>query len=110
MLASNSGPDIASRAALRSLMQRLPGMSTVEGGGLIEPVVSSDPPSLRSAQIVEGTALRAIRIPNLSAETGSQFGAFLDGAQKFRSSDTTRECRLYSERSRRPCELGSIGA
>jgi len=82
MLASNSGPDIASRAALRSLMQRLPGMSTVEGGGLIEPVVSSDPPSLRSAQIVEGTALRAIRIPNLSAETGSQFGAFLDGAQK----------------------------
>jgi len=82
MLASNSGPDIASRAALRSLTQRLPGMSTVESSSSVEPVISSDPPSLRSAQIVEGTALRAIRIPSFPGQSGSQFGAFLDGAQK----------------------------
>lgn len=82
MLSSHSGPDIASRAALRSLMQRLPGMSAVEGGGWVEPMISSDPPLLRSAQIVEGSALRAIRIPSLSRQTGSRFGAFLDGAQK----------------------------
>jgi len=79
MLVSNSGPDVASRAALRSLMERLPGMSAVEGSGFLEPVTSSDPPALRSAQIVEGTSLRAIRIP---AKADSQFGAFLDGAQK----------------------------
>jgi hypothetical protein len=82
MLVSNSGPDVASRAALRSLMERLPGMSPVEGSGSVEPVMSSDPPALRAAQIVEGTALRAIRIPNLSRQSASQFGAFLDGAQK----------------------------
>jgi len=82
MLVSNSGPDAASRAALRSLMERLPGMSTVEGAGSPEPVTASDPPVLRSAQIVEGSSLRAIRIPNLSRQTTSQFGAFLDGAQK----------------------------
>ena len=46
MLVSNSGPDAASRAALRSLMERLPGMSTVEGGGSLEPVMSNDPPVL----------------------------------------------------------------
>ena len=82
MLVSNSGPDAASRAAFRSLMERLPGMSAVESSGSLEPVTSSDPPALRSAQIVEGTALRASRIPNLSQARGSQFGAFLDGAQK----------------------------
>jgi len=38
MLVSNSSPDAASRAALRSLMERLPGMSAVEGGGYLEPV------------------------------------------------------------------------
>jgi hypothetical protein len=82
MLVSNSGSDIASRAALRSLMERLPGMSAVEGGGFVEPVTSSDPPALRAAQLVEGTSLRAIRISNPSGQTTSQFGAFLDGAQK----------------------------
>ncbi len=82
MLARHSGPDAASRAALRSLMERLPGMSAVEGGGSVEPVTPSDPPVLRSAQIVEGSSLRAIKIPNLSRQATSQFGAFLDGAQK----------------------------
>jgi hypothetical protein len=82
MLVSNSGPDAASRAALRSLMERLPGMSAVEGGGSLEPVASNDPPVLRSAQIVEGSTLRAIRIPTQSRPASSEFGAFLDGAQK----------------------------
>jgi hypothetical protein len=82
MLVSNSGPDAASRTALRSLMERLPGMSAVEGGGWIEPVTPSDPPVLRSAQIVEGNSLRAIRVPGLSRHITSEFAAFLDGAQK----------------------------
>ena len=81
MLVSTSGSDAASRAALRSLMERLPGMSTVEGGG-VAPATPGDPPILRSAQIVEGSSLRAIRIPNLSRQATSEFGAFLDGAQK----------------------------
>lgn len=82
MLVSNSGPDAASRAALRSLMERLPGMSPVEGGGSVEPVTASDPPVLRSAQIVEGSSLRAIKVPGLSRQASSEFGAFLDGTQK----------------------------
>ncbi len=81
MLVSNSGPDAASRTALRSLMERLPGMSAVEGGS-VEPVTASDPPVLRSAQIVEGSSLCAIRIPSPLGQGTSQFGAFLDGAQK----------------------------
>ncbi|MEP6551175.1 MAG: hypothetical protein ABJB95_08320, partial [Gemmatimonadales bacterium] len=68
MLLSSSGPDAASRAALRLLMQRLPGVSVVEGASSIEPVAHSDAPILRSAQLAEGTTLRAIRIPNLSRE------------------------------------------
>src|SRR5687767_2623818 len=82
MLVSNSGPDASSRAALRSLMERLPGISAVEGGGSLEPLSPSDPPLLRSAQIVEGNSLRAIKVPNLSRDASSEFGAFLDGAQK----------------------------
>ncbi|MDP9205030.1 MAG: hypothetical protein M3P12_06185 [Gemmatimonadota bacterium] len=82
MLASNSGPDAASRAALRSFMERLPGMSAVEGGGSLEPVASNDPPVLRSAEMVEGSRLRAIRIPAPSRQTRSEFGAFLDGTQR----------------------------
>jgi hypothetical protein len=82
MLVSNAGPDRASRAALRLLMRRLPGMSAVEGAPSIEPIASSDPPILRAATIVEGSTLRAVRIPNLSDQTISGFGAFLDGTQK----------------------------
>jgi hypothetical protein len=65
-------------------MERLPGMSAVEGGGSLEPAPSNDPPVLRSAQIVEGSALRAIRIPTLASPPRSEFGAFLDGAQRVR--------------------------
>jgi hypothetical protein len=82
MLVSNSGPDAASRAALRLLVDKLPGLSPIEGGGPSEPAISSDPPLLRSAQIVEGSALRAIKVPGMSRETASGFGAFLDGTQK----------------------------
>src|SRR4051812_818380 len=82
MLVSNSGPDAPSRAALRLLMQRLPGVSVVENATFLEPVTTSDPPTLRAATIVEGTALRAIRVPDFSRQTVSEFGAFLDGAQK----------------------------
>jgi len=82
MLVSTSSPDAASRAALRSLMERLPGMSAVEGGGSLEPAMSNDAPVLRSAQMVEGSTLRAIRVPELSPRTGSEFRAFLDGSQR----------------------------
>jgi hypothetical protein len=83
MLVSNSGPDAASRAALRSLMERLPGMSAVEGGS-IEPAMSSDPPLLRSAKIVEGSSLRVVTVPDFTRHTVSGFGAFLDGTQRVR--------------------------
>jgi hypothetical protein len=83
MLVRNSGPDAASRAALRSLMERLPGMSAVEAGS-IEPVMSSDPPLLRSAKIIEGSSLRVVTVPDFTRETVSGFGAFLDGTQRVR--------------------------
>jgi hypothetical protein len=63
-------------------MERLPGLSPVESASSLEPISTADPPVLRSAQIVEGTAVRAIRVPGSSRETVSGFGAFLDGAQK----------------------------
>ncbi len=82
MLVSNSGPDAESRAAVRLLMQRLPSLSPVEGGASAEPIAPTDPPVLRSAQIVEGSAVRAVKVPGVSGATTSGFGAFLDGAQK----------------------------
>ena len=82
MLVSNSGPDAATRAALRTLMQRLPGVSVMEGSAPLEPINSSDPPLLRSAQIVEGTTLRAVKVPGVTRQMESGFGAFLDGRQK----------------------------
>ncbi len=82
MLFSNSGPDAASRAALRLLMQRLPGVSVMDGATSVEPLAASDPPVLRAATIVEGTVLRAVRVPDFSSQATSGFGAFLDGAQK----------------------------
>ena len=82
MLVSNSGPDATTRSALRTLMQRLPGLSVMHGAASLEPINSSDPPLLRSAQIAEGTTLRALRVPGVTRQTESGFGAFLDGTQK----------------------------
>ena len=81
MLVSNSGSDAASRAALRSLMERLPGMSTVEGGGSVAPATPGDTPLLRSAQIVEGSLCGDQDSEPVAADN-SEFGAFLDGAQR----------------------------
>jgi hypothetical protein len=82
VLVSNSSPDAAGRAALRLLKLRLPGMSVMEGATSVEPLASSDPPTLRSATIVEGSALRAVKVPDFSPQATSGFGAFLDGAQR----------------------------
>jgi hypothetical protein len=82
MLVGNSGPETACRAVVRLLMHRLPGLSPVDAGASPEPLVSSDPPILRSAKLVEGSVLRAVKVPGVSRETTSGFGAFLDGAQK----------------------------
>jgi hypothetical protein len=84
MLVSNSGPDAASRAAIRLLMRRLPGASAVEGSSNLEINSTSEQPQLRSAQIVEGTALRANKVPDVTRTMASGFGAFLDGTQKVR--------------------------
>jgi hypothetical protein len=82
VLVSNAGPDAASRAAFRLLSEKLPGLSAIEGGTSAEPLTTSDPPILRSAQIVEGSALRAVKVPGVSREVTSGFGAFLDGSQR----------------------------
>ncbi len=100
MLVSNSGPDAASRAALRSLMERLPGMSVVEGGS-IEPAMSSDPPLLRSAKIVEGSSLRVVKVPDFTRHTVSGFGAFLDG---------TQQVRLVAHHFGMPVVFGTVAA
>ena len=84
MLVTNGGQDAASRAALRLLREQLPDMSVVDAASSMEIVTAGDPPVLRSAQLVEGSSMRAIRIPNLSRATTSGFGAFLDGTQSVR--------------------------
>lgn len=84
MLVSNSSPDAASRAAIRLLMERLPGASTVEGSADLDLSSRSEQPQLRSAQIVEGNTLRAIKVPDVTRTIVSGFRAFLDGAQKVR--------------------------
>jgi hypothetical protein len=63
-------------------MRRLPGVSVLDGATSVEPLVGSDPPALRAATVIEGTALRAVRVPDFSPEVKSGFGAFLDGTQK----------------------------
>jgi len=82
VLVSTSGPDAPSRAALRLLVRRLPGVSVMDGAASVEPLAASDPPTLRAATVIEGTALRAVRVPDFSHEAKSGFGAFLDGTQK----------------------------
>jgi len=63
-------------------MRRLPGVSVMDGASSVEPLATSDPPTLRAATVVEGSALRAVRVPDFSPEAKSGFGAFLDGTQK----------------------------
>lgn len=101
MLVSNSGSDAASRAALRLLIENLPGLCPVDSGSAAESFVSSDPPVLRSAQIVEGSVLRAVRIPGVSREMRSGFGAFLDGAQRV---------QVIGHKAGMPIVLGTISA
>jgi len=84
VLVNNAGPDTASRAVLRLLKQWLPEMSVIDGASTLEQTSSADPPILRSAQLVEGGSMRAIRVPGLTRETTSEFGAFLDGTQSVR--------------------------
>ncbi|MEA2765358.1 MAG: hypothetical protein QOK07_1762 [Gemmatimonadaceae bacterium] len=54
----------------------------LEGAGSVERLAGNDPPTLRAATVIEGTALRAVRVPDFSYEAKSGFGAFLDGTQK----------------------------
>ena len=84
MLVSNSGPDAASRAALRFLREWLPGVSAVEGSADLDMSSTSEQPQLRSAEVVEGSTLRTRKVPDVTRTMASGFGAFLDGAQKVR--------------------------
>jgi hypothetical protein len=84
MLVSSSSPDAASRAAIRMLMEWLPGASAVEGSADLDLSSRTEQPQLRSAQIVEGSTLLAIKVPDVTRAMASGFGAFLDGAQKVR--------------------------
>src|SRR5712672_3469500 len=84
MLVGNSSPDAASRAAIRLLMDWLPGASAVEGSTDVDLGARADPPQLISAEIVEGETLRAIKVPGVTRTVVSEFGAFLDGVQKVR--------------------------
>ena len=54
----------------------------MDGASSVEPLATSDTPTLRAATVVEGSALRAVRVPDFSPEAKSGFGAFLDGTQK----------------------------
>jgi hypothetical protein len=63
-------------------MQRLPGVSVMDGATSVEPLAASDPPTLRAATVVEGSALGAVKVPDFSPQAKSGFGAFLDGTQK----------------------------
>ena len=82
MLVSTAGPDGASRAALRLLIDRLPGVSAIEGAPAMSEVSPlTEAPTLQSAQLVESGPLRAVSV--ISRTPGpSGFGAFLDGAQR----------------------------
>ena len=80
----NSGPDSASRTALKLLMQRLPGITEINTSVEVDPPGALDPPQLRSAQIIEGSVMRGRKVPGVSRDMQSGFGAFLDGAQKVR--------------------------
>ena len=84
MLVGNSSPDAASRAAIRLLMDWLPGASAVEGSTDLDLSSRADQPQLISADIVEGKTLRAITVPGVTRMMISGFGAFLDGAQRVR--------------------------
>lgn len=81
MFVSGAGRDAVGQNALRLLMERLPGVSAIDGPASTELPVTADPPVLRSAQLVEGSSLRAIKVPG-EGETQSGFGGFLDGAQR----------------------------
>ena len=82
MISSNPGLNAAGQSALRSLMLRLPDVSVIDGGTYLEAFGAGDPPTLRSAPVVEGTGMRAIRVPDYTRQSISEFGAFLDGAQR----------------------------
>jgi len=101
MLVGNSSPDAASRAAIRLLMDWLPGSSVVEGSTDLDLSARADQPQLISADIVEGKTLRAIRVPGETRTMISEFGAFLDGIQRV---------RVIGRRFGVPLVLGTTGA
>lgn len=76
------GPDAASRAALRYIQRLLPGVDAVEAGQPSEPAFPrTDPPQLVAAPMLDGGAMRAIRV---QGEPEARFAAFLDGTQSVR--------------------------
>lgn len=82
---ARSGIDTSSRAALRFVQRILPEASAVEeenNWGDMQRS-ASDPPTLRSARVIEGDAMGAVKFCSPgSRHEPSAFAGFLDGAQK----------------------------
>lgn len=102
MLVSTAGPDAASRTALRLLIDRLPGVSAIEGAQAMSEVAPlAEAPSLQTAELVERGPLRAISVISGTPGGPSGFGAFLDGAQRV---------QVIGRKNGLPLVLGTVAA
>ncbi len=80
----NSGPDLTSRAALSFLKSEFPEISVADTPAVVlERPVASDPPRLSAVEPIEHRDFSRVSVglPQANART-SEFGGFLDGAQK----------------------------
>lgn len=80
----NSGPDLSSRAALSFLKSEFPDISVSDNPAVVlERPAAADPPRLSAVELVEGKKFTAISVGLApAANRTSEFGGFLDGAQK----------------------------
>lgn len=80
----NSGPDLSSRAALGFLRSEFPEISVSDTPSIVvERPVAADPPRLSAVELVEHRKFSAVDVGIAPAsERASEFGGFLDGAQK----------------------------
>lgn len=83
MSLSDSGADVAGRAAQRAVRRLIPGAAIVEHAVPLgeQHGAYGEPPQLREARVVEGGSLRAIRVVGAPEV---KFAAFLDGVQRVR--------------------------
>jgi hypothetical protein len=82
MLVGNSSPDAASRAAIRLLMDWLPGASAVEGSTDLDLSSRADQPQLVSRRSSREDAF-GVRVPGVDRTMISEFGAFSMESRKW---------------------------